>query len=193
VAFELSFQRIEFDCPTKHIEALSEMARFTFSETFRHYEQSDLEDYLGKSLSVEALGEELRDQRNYFYFVILNGVEVGFLKWIFPSTKYLEHVHLDYNSPLLIERFYFLPDYCGRGLASIALEFVASFAKYEVKADGMYLSVWEKNFRAQSFYQKHGFRTVGSFDYPVGKVIDVEFLYAKPLHTKPMRSSSCPN
>lgn len=181
MAFELSFHQIRSDCPTEQLEALSDMARFTFAETFQHYQKSDLDDYLKNHLSVDALGREIRDQANFFYFVCLNDIRVGFIKWIYPSTKYLEHVSLDASSPMLLERFYFIPEYCGRGLAAVALEFVTSFAKYEAKADCLYLSVWEKNYRAQSFYQKHGFRTLGSFDYPVGQEIDLEFLYAKRL------------
>jgi diamine N-acetyltransferase len=178
---ELSFLPIRPDAPEEKLTALSEMARFTFSDTFRHYTPKDLEDYLEEKLSPQALIQDLNKPRNTFYFVVVNGQRAGFIKWTSPSTLYLEHSNIECGKAFLLERFYFLPKYCGRGLASVALEFVTSYATYEARADYLYLSVWEKNFRAQNFYQKHGFRTLGSFDYPVGSEIDREFLYGKRL------------
>lgn len=181
MAFEIDFRRILPDGPRQQVETLSEMARFTFSHTFRHYDPADLHDYLDSSLSVEALEAELDDEKNFFYFVRLNGETAGYLKWISPSREYLEHTTLDPKLAVLLQRFYFLPHFCGVGLAPVALEFVKSFARHHAGAELLYLSVWEKNYRAQRFYQKHGFRTLGSFGYPVGRVIDVEFLYGYAL------------
>lgn len=181
VPFNISFERILPASQPEVVERLSEMAKFTFCDTFRHYKKSDIEAYLQKSLSVEALSQEIAEPSNFFYFVNLNQEATGYLKWIFPSTVYLEHTDLKCERPLLLERFYFLPEYCGKGLAPLALQFVTSFAQHVARSDYLYLSVWEKNFRAQRFYQKHGFRTLSSFDYPVGDEIDQEFLYGKRL------------
>ena len=144
------------------------MASETFTNTFRHYDKADLDQYLQESLSPQALSLELAVTENQFYFVVVNGERAGYLKWIFPTRKYLE-------------RFYFLPSQCGKGLGPVALAFVESYARYQAKADVLYLSVWDRNYRAQSFYQKYGFRTLGSFDYPVGDEIDHELLYFKRL------------
>lgn len=177
----MSFERILPDSDTECLEKLSEIASFTFTDTFRHYKAEDIEHYLKTSLSTEALGRELEDSSNYFYFVNRNEERTGYLKWIYPSTTYLEHADLKCKRPLLLERFYFLPEFCGTGLAPLALQFVTSFAHHHARSDFLYLSVWEKNYRAQRFYQKHGFRTYCSFDYPVGEEVDQEFLYGKRL------------
>lgn len=179
--FEISFKKLRPDANAEEVNALVQMAQSTFSDTFRHYKKSDLDAYLTEALSSEALSQELKDNKNYFYFVYKNQTRVGFLKGVFPSDIYLDHLQLPHERPFLLQRFYFLPEYCGQGIAPIALEFVQSLAKYQLKADYLYLSVWEKNYRAQNFYQKHGFRTLGSFDYPVGQEIDHEFLYGKKI------------
>lgn len=181
MAFELTFRQIPPNAPSDELTALAEMATFTFCDTFRHYQKADIDHYIKESLSVEALALELQDPNNTFYFILFNEVRAGFFKWVHPSSTYLEHSQVRCQNPFLIQRFYLMPDYCGKGLASVALEFVTSFAKYQAGADFLYLSVWEKNYRAQSFYQKHGFRTIGSFGYPVGQEIDHEFLYGKRL------------
>ena len=179
--FEISFEMLAADSPPEVVQELSEMAILTFTDTFRHYKKADIDHYIEHSLSPQQMATELKDPANGFYFVRLNGKRVGFLKWIFPSTVYLEHARIGTKDPFLLQRFYFLPEYCGKGLADVAMAFVTSYAKHQAKADYLYLSVWEKNYRAQRFYQKHGLRTLGSFDYPVGEEIDHEFLMGKQL------------
>ena len=175
--FELSFQPVVESA----LPLLSRIASETFADTFRHYEEEDISHYLSPSLSSQALGAELQDPANHFYFVVVDGEKAGYLKWISPTDKYLEHVEVDWKAPLLLERFYFLPAFCGKGLGPVALAFVECYARHQARADVLYLSVWDRNYRAQSFYQKHGFRTLGSFDYPVGQEIDHELLYYKRL------------
>lgn len=179
MAASLSFQPITQSL--SEVEALSRMAGLTFTDTFRHYESADIESYLKNSLSPEALSKEIEAPENHFYFVLYDGERVGYIKWITPSAKYREFLPGEWRKPFLLERFYFLPEHCGKGLGQVALAFVESQAKYIAKADILYLSVWDKNYRAQSFYQKHGFRTLASFDYPVGEEIDHELLYGKKL------------
>ena len=178
---ELSFEPILSSSSQDTVTALSEMACTTFSHTFRHYKKDDLETYLRESLSVEALKKELLLEENHFFFVKKNELRVGFLKWTFPGDKYLHSFQSTYRALLLLERFYFLPRYCGLGWGSVALSFVETFARDQAKADALYLSVWEKNFRAQSFYRKHGFQKVGSFEYPVGETLDLEYLLLKEM------------
>src|SRR5690606_21935506 len=122
-----------------------------------------------------------RSSGTQFFFVLVDGEKAGYLKWIHPTDKYLEHVNVDWKAPFLLERLYFLPSHCGQGLGSVALAFVESYARHQAGADVLYLSVWDRNYRAQRFYQKHGFRTLGSFRYPVGKELDHELLRFKKL------------
>lgn len=181
MSFEVSFRKLTPNIGADELQQLSDIARLTFRTTFVHYSQADLLHYLNTSLSPETLRHEIEDPKNFFYFVLENGVIAGYLKWITPTKQYLSGFELTFTKAVLLQRFYFLPEHVGTGLASIALEFVTSYARHRANADLLYLSVWEKNFRAQRFYQKNGFRTLGSFDYPVGQEIDVEFLYTKRL------------
>lgn len=157
------------------------MARLTFGDTFTHYTPEDLEQYVSENLTSEAMAKELAEPGSFFYFVLFNGQRVGYLKWLYPTTKYLAHFTLKKERPLLLQRFYFLPEHAGQGLGSVSLAFVESYAKHQAGADYLYLSVWDRNYRAQSFYQKHGFRTVGSFAFPVGGELDHELLFGKNL------------
>ncbi len=181
MSYGIVFQSIASTPAAADLEALSHMARLTFADTFRHYSEADLNSYLDSALSPSALARDLNQPRTRYTFVELDGRRVGYLKWIAESTQYLQHLASPPDNSFCLERFYFLPEFCGRGLAAVALAYVESFAKHEAKADYLHLSVWEKNYRAQRFYQKHGYRTLVSFEYPVGDSVDHEFLYGKKL------------
>lgn len=181
MSYLITFQPIVSPPSDADLQALSDMARLTFADTFRHYTEADLNSYLDSALSPSALARDMTEPRTRYTFVMLNDQRVGYLKWISKSTQYLQYLTSPPRNSFLLERFYFLPEFCGRGLAAMALAYVESFAKYEAKADYLHLSVWEKNYRAQRFYQKHGYRTLTSFEYPVGSIVDQEFLYGKSL------------
>ncbi|MGL6043989.1 MAG: GNAT family N-acetyltransferase [Sandaracinobacteroides sp.] len=59
----------------------------------------------------------------------------------------------------------------GSGLADALLEWAIA----ETRARGLanvYLTVWVGNRRARRFYERHGFREVGSYKFKVGSTID---------------------
>ncbi len=177
MSFNVSFQEIPSQASPQEVEELTRLARRTFRSAFTHYKESDLNAYLDQALCEPTLRDELADLTNRFVYVVVNGQRAGYLKWQTPTARYQEHVHLPAERPFLLERFYFLEEFQGRGIAPIALWYCLSFAKHQAAADLVYLSVWEGNYRAQRFYQKHGFRTLGAFHYPVGEQLDQEFLY----------------
>jgi RimJ/RimL family protein N-acetyltransferase len=46
----------------------------------------------------------------------------------------------------------------------------------------MYLSVWEYNFRARGFYEKHGFVNSGvQNDFPLGSTPQTDYWFVKDL------------
>jgi ribosomal protein S18 acetylase RimI-like enzyme len=46
----------------------------------------------------------------------------------------------------------------------------------------MYLSVWEYNFRARGFYEKHGFANTGiENDFPLGSTPQTDYWFVKDL------------
>jgi ribosomal protein S18 acetylase RimI-like enzyme len=66
-----------------------------------------------------------------------------------------------------INRFYLAPETHGRGLAQ-RLMAAALAAAAERGAEGVWLTVWERNPRGIAFYRKSGFRDVGETVFQVG-------------------------
>jgi ribosomal protein S18 acetylase RimI-like enzyme len=78
-------------------------------------------------------------------------------------------------------RLYVIANYHGKGAANALMEYAFDFAKkngYQV----MYLSVWEYNFRARGFYEKHGFINSGiENDFPLGSTPQTDYWFVKRL------------
>ena len=44
----------------------------------------------------------------------------------------------------------------------------------------LWIGVWSENHGAQRFYARHGFARVGRYEFPVGRVRDLEFILRRP-------------
>ena len=44
----------------------------------------------------------------------------------------------------------------------------------------LWIGVWSENLGAQRFYARHGFGRVGSYEFPVGRVRDLEYILRRP-------------
>jgi diamine N-acetyltransferase len=180
----LLFQKMTSSSPLDDIRALVELARTTFTETFQlaepMYREDDFNTYMTERMTLSPWLEELADPTNRFYTVSVEGQLAGYLKWTVPHFKYFAQP-VPYQCPVLLERCYFLKAFQGQGIAATAVTFALGQAKHADKADYAYLTVWENNLKAQHFYQNLGFRTIGTYLYPVGNQLDKEFLYGKLL------------
>ncbi len=65
-------------------------------------------------------------------------------------------------------RFYVDKAWQGRGVAAGLMAGAKARARRR-GATTMWLGVWQRNARAQAFYRKHGFQTVGSHTFVVGR------------------------
>ncbi len=187
---EFSIHRVAPNAAPHTIETLQQAALQGFMETFgANYSQADVDDYCDKRLSIDAIKQELADDTAHFYLLYAqHGGQlacVGYIKYMVPGSVYLNHLPktltAKYKRPACLERMYILGPYQGRGLAAVAMQYVLGQLRHTHKADWVYLSVWSENYRAQRFYQRFGFSTVGSFGYPVGKAVDLELLYGLVL------------
>ncbi len=82
--------------------------------------------------------------------------------------------------PIELWRFYVDPSWHGKGLAAQFMRAVEESALSR-GADTLWLGVWEKNLRAQAFYRKNGFETVGSHTFVVGTDPQRDLVMSKAL------------
>lgn len=78
-------------------------------------------------------------------------------------------------------RLYVLKEFHGMGVANELMDFAIAFAK-QSGYEKMYLSVWEYNFRARGFYEKHRFVNSGvKNDFPLGSTPQTDYWFVRDL------------
>jgi ribosomal protein S18 acetylase RimI-like enzyme len=149
------------------IELLQIIGRQTFSETFTESNTAEnMQKYLEEGFAIEKLTLELQNENSKFYFAQLEDEVLGYLKINFGANQ----TELKDNKAVEIERIYVLQAFQGKKIGQLLYEKAMQIAK-EVKAEYIWLGVWEENNKAIHFYTKNGFIP---FDKHIFKLGDEE-------------------
>lgn len=135
------------------IEALQQIGRQTFSETFAESNSAEnMAKYLEEAYSVEKLNEELNNPNSFFYFAQIGQQVIGYLKLNMDAAQ----TELKDNDAIEIERIYVLKEFHGKKVGQLLFDKAIEVAK-EQHLTSIWLGVWEENKRAIEFYTKNGF------------------------------------
>nr|WP_253403329.1 GNAT family N-acetyltransferase [Pontibacter sp. HSC-36F09] len=135
------------------IAPLQQISRQTFSETFSAKNTAeDMKKYLEEELAVEKLTAELSDPNSAFYFATMDAKVIGYLKVNSGPAQ----TELKDDKGLEIERIYVLKEYHGKRVGQLLYDHAIQMAR-QMKAEYVWLGVWEENPRAINFYKKNGF------------------------------------
>lgn len=159
------------------LETLQQISKSTFAETFSiHNSEENMRKYLRDNLSLEKLGEEMRNPKSSFYFVEMKGTVVGYLKLNVgvAQNEWKE------DSGMEIERIYVLKEYQGHKIGQILFEKAISMAR-SMEMQYVWLGVWEKNERAIAFYTKNGFKVVGQHLFKLGDDVQMDYMMKRTL------------
>lgn len=153
--------------------AFGRIAAATFIETFGHlYPPEDLEEYLARTATPEASRKILEDPSVGAWFAFLGSEEpVGF---VCVGACKLPVEHLEPTAGEVRQLYVLLKHHnlrLGSQLLSTALDWLESVGRKP-----LYVGVWSENLGAQRLYERHGFRKVGEYGFPVGKTVDHEFI-----------------
>ncbi len=157
-----------------HIPALSALAADTFVATFGHlYPPEDLEAFLTSSYAPDVLRAETQDPK-YFWRMAWDGDQaLGYLQC---GPVGLPHAEADPARHGELKRLYIAPAAQGRGLGKALLAAALAHLDDRYGDAPQWIGVWSENHRAQALYAAHGFVQVGAYDFPVGRVRDLEFI-----------------
>ncbi|MDA3616755.1 GNAT family N-acetyltransferase [Polluticaenibacter yanchengensis] len=152
--------------------ALQLIARQTFRDTFlEHNTEENINDYFITKLSVEKLTAELLDHNSRFFFAVIDGNIVGYLKVNFGPAQ----TELQDSNGLEIERIYITKEYQGKKVAPVLFEKALSVAR-EAALKYVWLGVWEENKRAIKFYEKNGFKVFDTHVFTLGNEQQTDYL-----------------
>ena len=155
---------------------LADLAARTFTETFGHlYPVQDLEFFLGDAYAVEKQAVILAHPDYAVWLLEDDGVAVGHAA---AGPCGLPHAEVRPGDGEL-KRLYVLASHQNGGWGSRLF----GEAERWLLRDGtrtLWIGVWSENLGAQRFYARHGFAQVGTYEFPVGQVRDLEFILRRP-------------
>jgi diamine N-acetyltransferase len=158
---------------------LTDLAYTTFWDAFAHHpknEPNDLAHYMRQAFSLEQISSELSDPNSAFIIASVDSQPAGYAKLIYESTE----PDIIAEWPVELSRLYSHQRYLGQGIGQALLDECISKAK-DASRDVMWLGVWEYNPRAKRFYEKNGFRVVGSHTFQLGSDPQTDLLMRKRL------------
>ena len=162
------------------VALLQQIGRKTFDDTFGNTcTKEDMRGVLDLFFNSAQVALELQDESDNFFFFEQDGIAKGYLrinaKHACPLDSFQNRKSIE------LVRLYILKEFHGLGVANELMNFALDFARNN-GFDLMYLSVWEYNFRARGFYEKHGFVNTGlENDFPLGSTPQTDYWFVKDL------------
>jgi hypothetical protein len=162
------------------VTLLHEIGRKTFDDTFGNTcTKEDMRGVLDLYFNPAQVQLELLDDNDNFFFFEEDGLVKGYMRINAKHDCPLESFQ-NRNSVELV-RLYVLKEFHGLGIANKLMDFAIDFARNK-GFNMMYLSVWEYNFRARGFYEKHGFLNSGiENDFPLGSTPQTDYWFVKDI------------
>jgi GNAT superfamily N-acetyltransferase len=161
----------------KDAKTLSELSRTTFIDTFAAAnDPEDMKIYVNKNFGEIQQLAEINDPERIIEIAWSKNKAIGFLH----LKKGKPESSIKGASPVELLRLYVDSNWHGKGIGALLMNRAIEIAK----ADGfktLWLGVWEKNFRAQSFYKKFGFTPVGQHFFLLGNDLQTDLLLSLSL------------
>lgn len=146
------------------VEILADLGARTFAETFAEDKTAeDIDAYLSSAFSPERTAEELADKASIFLIAEMEGEAAGYAKMRAGEPPSC----VEGERAIELARLYVGQEWLGRGVGQALMQRCVDEAR-RAGARTMWLGVWERNFRAQAFYSKWGFRRVGEQIFMLG-------------------------
>ncbi len=143
---------------------LSELGARTFSETFAS--DNSLENmaaYLTAAFNPAQQAAELADPNSSVHIAETDGVAVGYA--MLRSGK--APVEVTGEKPIELVRLYVSQESLGSGVGAALMQACIDDARQR-GYESIWLGVWERNTRAQEFYNKWNFVKVGTHVFQLG-------------------------
>ena len=158
-------------------ETLTNLGRSTFIETFaKDNTKEDMDLYLAATFGVSKQLSEIRDPNRRIDIAWIENRAVGFLHLLKGEPDPV----VKGPQPIELLLLYVDSKWHGKGIGPALMEHALLLAKEE-KCQTLWLGVWEHNIRAQKFYLKYGFQTVGTHLFRVGTDDQLDLIMSRSV------------
>ncbi len=145
-------------------EALAALATSTFVATYGAYNRpEDTDKHVSNSFGVAQQTAEIQSIEMSTIVVVQDTKLVAYAQ-LTPKEPPACFCH---SAPIHLYRFYSIRETHGSGLAQQLMREVKRAAQKR-QYEHLWLTVWEENPRAISFYKKSGFADVGEIEFVLG-------------------------
>ena len=156
---------------------LAELGARTFYESFAaENTPEDISTYLDASFGPEKQTAELLEPGAIFLIAAIDGIPVGYAQ--LRSGESPECV--SGSEPIELARIYVSQARLGLGVGEALMRACIDEAR-RAGHQTMWLGVWERNARAQGFYRKWNFSTVGEHIFQLGSDPQRDLLMERAL------------
>lgn len=158
--FDLTIRRADQD----DAGWLADFGARTFSDTFAaENKPEDISTYLAASFNPGRQAAELADPASTFLVAEVDGRAAGYAKLRTGEPAR----GVGGAKPVELVRLYVSQEWLGRGVGEALMRACIEEAR-QTGHQTLWLGVWERNERAQAFYRKWNFRTVGEHVFQLG-------------------------
>jgi ribosomal protein S18 acetylase RimI-like enzyme len=146
------------------LPALQQVAIQTQVDTFMAYNtEANMKAYLDKAYNLESLKMELQEPGSRNCLAFIDEELAGFVR-LREST---EVEHLLGKNTIEMQRLYVMHKFHGRKVGATLMRDTLAYARSK-KYEWLWLGVWEKNERAQTFYTRWGFERFSEHIFQMG-------------------------
>ena len=156
---------------------LAEMAANAFRNTYGEIvDPRDMEAYVTTALTPDYFLPHIDDPSSSLLLATADEQLVGYALVV----RSVPPVCVNKSSPLELARIYLRHDEIGKGYGASLMRAVQAEAR-RLRADAIWLGVYDRNIRAREFYRKWGFIDVGAQEFQLG-----DNTYADPIMCAPV-------
>ena len=163
---------------------LTGLMRRAFRDAFEHNTRvDDLNAHMNSNFTLQRQQAELSNPGAQTLLAIVNAQPVGYAQ-IHPGPS-PECVNTERT--VQMQRFYLLKPFWGTNVANLLMKAcIAALSQGSYNA--VWLSCWDQNKRALSFYRRWGFSQCGTVPFIVGSDRQTDFILTRPLGVAKMQS-----
>lgn len=159
-------------------ESLTQLGARLFTEAYGGtHPEPELGQYLARNFQVEEIREALGLPEVIFLLVQdPTGEAIGYVR--LQAANLPAGADISSTRGWEIQRFYLDSRWHGRGVAQELMAACQAEARAR-SADLLWLQAWREAARAVAFYQRAGFRIVGTTTFAFGDRVDLDWLMAR--------------
>ena len=164
------------DAHPSDLPALRDLAERAFRSAFAaQNDPADLEAYVRDAFDLARLGAEMEAPATQYVVAEGDGALLGYATLRDAAVE----ACVTGPVPLEIQRIYAAPEAVGQGVGAALMRACLDRARTQ-GFETVWLGVWEENARAIAFYERWGFRTVGTHVFRLGSDDQTDLLMVRP-------------